>query len=213
MVIRSGIRFSPRPGTARWFLRSIACAALLVASADAKQPATGERPALYAALEKADAVVEGSASPTRILYVFFDANCWFCHLTWMALQPYEKAGLQVRWVPVAYQKKSSTTKAAAIMQAKDRAAAMRENETKYRAKSYDGGMRPARKVPPELLAQFEANMKLMEGFDSPGTPTLVWKDAAGKIKVEIGMPRLALLPSITGLPEQKLDDPELKEFR
>jgi len=99
------------------------------------------------------------------------------------------------------------------MQAKDRLAAMRENETKYRAKSYDGGIRPARKVPPELAAQFETNTKLMEGFDSPGTPTLVWKDAAGKIKVEIGMPRLSLLPAITGLPAQKHDDPELAGFR
>lgn len=194
-------------------LRAIACAALLVASADAKQPAPAELPALYAALEKSDAVVEGSASPKRTLYVFFDANCWFCHLTWKALQPYEKAGLQVRWVPVAYQKDSSAPKAAAIMQAKDRLAAMRENETKYRAKSYDGGIRPARKVPPELAAQFETNTKLMEGFDSPGTPTLVWKDAAGKIKVEIGMPRLSLLPAITGLPAQKHDDPELAGFR
>ena len=74
-------------------LRAIACAALLVAPAQAKQPAPAELPALYAALEKADAVVEGSASPKRTLYVFFDANCWFCHLTWKALQPYEKAGL------------------------------------------------------------------------------------------------------------------------
>jgi thiol:disulfide interchange protein DsbG len=194
-------------------LRAIACAALLVAPAQAKQPAPAELPALYAALEKADTVVEGSNTPKRTLYVFFDANCWFCHLTWKALQPYEKAGLQVRWVPVAYQKDSSAPKAAAIMQAKDRLAAMRENETKYRAKSYDGGIRPARKVPPELAAQFEANAKLMESFDSPGTPTLVWKDAAGKIKVEIGMPHLSLLPAITGLPAQKIDDPEFDEFR
>src|SRR6202795_1796697 len=114
------------------------------APAQAKQPAPAELPALYAAVEKSDAVVEGPASPKRVLHVFFDANCWYCHLTWKALQPYEKAGLQVRWVPVAYQKDSSTTKAAAIMQAKDRAAALRENETGYEAGSYDGGIAPAK---------------------------------------------------------------------
>jgi len=27
------------------------------------------------------------------------------------------------------------------------------------------------------------------------------------------MPRLSQLPAITGLPEQKIDDPELTEFR
>src|SRR5260221_11847984 len=125
-------------------LRAIACAALLATSAQAKQPAPAELPALYAALEKSDAVVEGPASAKKVIYVFFDANCWYCHLTWKALAPYEKAGLQVRWVPVAYQKDSSTTKAAAIMQAKDRAAALRENELGYKADSYDGGIAPAK---------------------------------------------------------------------
>jgi thiol:disulfide interchange protein DsbG len=194
-------------------LRAIACAALLVASADAKQPAPAELPALYAALEKTDAVVEGSNSPRRVLHVFFDANCWYCHLTWKALQPYEKAGLQVRWVPVAYQKESSTTKAAAIMQAKDRAAALRENETGYKPGSYDGGIAPAKNVPPALAAQFDANTKLMERFGVDGTPGLVWRDEKGRVRVRLGMPRLAQLPAITGLPAQKHDDPELKDFR
>jgi len=119
----SATRFLARTGARRSFPFAIAGAALVAfaaSGADAKTPLERELPALFAALEKADAVVEGSASPKRILYIFFDANCWYCHLTWKALQPYEKAGLQVRWVPVAYQKDSSTTKAAAIMQAKDR---------------------------------------------------------------------------------------------
>jgi thiol:disulfide interchange protein DsbG len=193
-------------------LRAIACAALLVASAHARQPAPAELPALYAALEKADAVVEGSAAPKKVLYVFFDANCWYCHLTWKALQAYEKAGLQVRWVPVAYQKDSSTTKAAAIMQAENRAAALRENETGYRVESYDGGIAPA-KASKALEAQLEANFALMDRFGVSGTPGLVWKDEKGRVRVRTGMPRLSQLPAITGLPAQKIDDPELKEFR
>jgi len=193
-------------------LRAIACAALLVASAHARQPAPAELPALYAALEKTDAVVEGLTSPKRVLYIFFDANCWYCHLTWKALQAYEKAGLQVRWVPVAYQKDSSTTKAAAIMQAKDRVAALRENETGYRAESYDGGIAPA-KASKALEAQLEANFGLMDRFGVSGTPGLVWKDEKGRVRVRTGMPRLSQLPAITGLPAQKIDDPELKPLR
>jgi thiol:disulfide interchange protein DsbG len=193
-------------------LRAIACAALLVASAHARQPAPAELPALYAVLEKADAVVEGLTSPKRVLYIFFDANCWYCNLTWKALQPYEKAGLQVRWVPVAYQKESSTTKAAAIMQAKDRVAAMRENETGYRAESYDGGIAPA-KASKALEAELEANLGLMDRFGVSGTPGLVWKDEKGRVRVRTGMPRLSQLPAITGLPAQRIDDPELKQLR
>ena len=186
---------------------------IAVSAADAKTPAARDLPALFSALEKTDAVTEGSASPKRILYVFFDANCWYCHLTWKALQPYEKAGLQVRWVPVAYQKESSTTKAAAIMQAKDRAAAFRENEARYRAKSYDGGIAPAKNPPKAIVAQLDANFELMDRFGLSGTPGLVWKDAAGKVQTNLGMPRLSKLPEITGLPAQKIDDPELAEFR
>jgi len=209
-----GIGFPSRSRAAGFFGLAVAGAALAAAAscANARQPAPGELPALFSALEKTDAVVEGATSPKRILYVFFDANCWYCHLTWKALQAYEKAGLQVRWVPVAYQKESSTTKAAAIMLAKDRAAAFRENETGYRAQSYDGGIAPA-KAPKVIEAQLEANFQLMDRFGVSGTPGLVWKDEKGRVRVRTGMPRLAQLPAITGLPAQKIDDPELKEFR
>jgi thiol:disulfide interchange protein DsbG len=186
--------------------------AIAPTGADAKNPAPRDLPALFSTLEKTDAVTEGSTSPKRILYVFFDANCWYCHLTWKALQAYEKAGLQVRWVPVAYQKESSTTKAAAIMQARDRTAALRENETGYRAQSYDGGIAPV-KVSKALAAQLQANFELMDRFGVSGTPGLVWKDEKGSVRVKLGMPRLSQLPAITGLPAQKIDDPELAEFR
>ena len=188
---------------------ALACAAL------AASPALAQRDyaALYAILEKADAVVEGARDPKRVLYVFWDANCWYCQLTWKALQPYEKAGLQVRWVPVAYQKDNSAALAAAVMGARDRVAALRENETRYRAKSYDGGIKAAAQVPADLAIELEDNMTLMGRFGMSGTPALVWKDASGKVRTHLGLPRLSELPAITGLPEQKIDDPELAKFR
>ena len=168
---------------------------------------------LYAVLERADAVVEGAKEPRRVLYVFWDANCYYCNLTWKALQHYEKAGLQVRWVPVAYQKDNSAALAAAVMGAKDRVAALRENETRYRAKSYDGGIKAAAKVPADLAIELEDNMTLMGRFGMSGTPALVWKDAKGVVRTNLGLPPLSKLPEITGLPEQKIDDPELAKFR
>ena len=204
-----------RSGVKRFFRLAIASAVFATfaaAGVDAKKPAARDLLALFSTLEKTDAVTEGATSPKRILYVFFDANCWYCHLPWKALQAYEKAGLQVRWVPVAYQKDSSAGRAAAIMQAKDRVAAMRVNETGYRAKSYDGGIAPV-KPSKALEAQLEANFELMDRFGVSGTPGLVWKDEKGRVQVKTGMPRLSQLPAITGLPAQKIDDPELAEFR
>lgn len=189
----------------------LACAAL-AATAAVAQPAR-DLPALYAILEKADAVVEGAKDPKRVLYVFWDANCYYCNLTWKALQYYEKAGLQVRWVPVAYQKDNSGALAAAVMGARDRAAALRENETRYRAKSYDGGIEAAANVPADLAIELEDNMTLMGRFGMSGTPALVWKDAGGRVQTHLGLPRLSKLPAITGLPEQKIDDPALAKYR
>lgn len=193
----------------RLFRLALACAAL------AALPTLAQRDyaALYATLEKADAVVEGATQPKRVLYVFWDANCWYCHLTWKALQPYEKAGLQVRWVPVAYQKDNSAALAAAVMGARDRVAALRENESRYRAKSYDGGIQAAAKVPADLAIELEENLTLMGRFGMSGTPALVWKDEKGAVRTNLGLPRLSQLPAITGLPEQKIDDPELAKYR
>jgi thiol:disulfide interchange protein DsbG len=166
----------------------------------------------FAQLEKTDAVAEGATSARHLVYVFFDANCFYCHLTWKALQPYEKAGLQVRWVPVAYQQPSSVGRAAAIMQAPDRVAALHMNETRYDASQFDGGIAPLASVPKSLVAQFRANTKLMRAFGAPGTPLMAWKSEGG-VRFKVGVPRLSELPAITGLPEQRVDDPELAEFR
>lgn len=169
--------------------------------------------ALFAQLEKIDVIEEGAKPPKSVLYVFFDANCLYCQLTWKALQPYEAVGLQVRWVPVAYQQPSSVTRAAAIMLAADRVAALRINETGYNANRFDGGIKPVEQVSESWVAQFQANTKLMQTFGAPGTPALVWKDFAGKVRIKVGVPRLSELPQMTGLPAQVNDDPELKEFR
>ena len=202
-------RPSCRARAASWLaLVMFACAA---SSAVAATPSID---AAFAKLERADAVVEGASSnPRFILYVLFDANCLYCHLTWKAVQPYEKVGLQVRWIPVAYQQRSSIGRAAAIMQARDRGEALRTNESRYDAKRFDGGIAPARHVSPQLEAQFAENTRLMHAFGAPGTPVLAWKDAAGAIHASVGMPHLSDLPALTGLPVQPNDDPELAAFR
>ena len=168
---------------------------------------------LFAQLEKTDVVLEGPKKAQSILYVFFDANCFYCHLTWKALQPYEAVGLQVRWVPVAYQQPSSVDRAAAIMEAPDRVTALRVNEVGYNAAQFDGGIEPIAKVSLSVAARIQANTRLMRAFGAPGTPALVWKDPNGKVRFKVGVPRLSELPQITGLSAQANDDPELAKFR
>ena len=172
-----------------------------------------EQGALFLQLEQAKVIVEGAKEAQSVLYVFFDANCFYCHLTWKALQPYEKVGLQVRWVPVAYQKPSSVGRAAAIVEAFDQAAALRENEVNYDKAHFDGGIKPMDRPPVQLTEQLRLNFQLMQKFGVPATPLLVWKDDKGNVQLKPGVPRLSQLPGITGLPKQEVIDPELANFR
>ncbi len=167
--------------------------------------------AAFIDLEKADFIPEGELKdPKSIVYVVFDPNCPYCHLIWTALQSYEKAGLQVRWVPVAYLRPSSGAKAAAMLTAKDRTAELRnimqgfrKNEAKF-AKA---------EVSKEAQVLLDRHAELMRAFKFSGTPGVVWKDKSGTVSTKHGMPRLSDLPTITGLPEQPQTDPRLAQFR
>ncbi len=196
------------------FMLAVYSAMSAAASSDSQSAASKPNYAsLFSQLEQTETVVEGSAHPRSILYVFFDANCFYCRLSWQALQHYERVGLQVRWVPVAYQQESSTGRAAAILTAKNRVAALHRNEIKYDATHYDGGIAPMKNVSVELAKKLQANTELMNKFGAPGTPAFVWKDSQGKVAFKAGMLRLSEIPRITGLPEQHIKDRELADFR
>ncbi|GAC1410674.1 MAG: thiol:disulfide interchange protein DsbG [Burkholderiaceae bacterium] len=172
-----------------------------------------DQTALYREIEQADAVTEGTlVNPKSLLYVFFDANCPYCHFTWKALQPYEKAGLQVKWVPVAVLGETSLPKAIAVMSASDRTAAFRTMQEQF-VPGKPSAAPTAMPAKPGVAEGIRRNGVLMERFGINGTPGVVWKDHAGKIQTKGGMPRLSELPSITHLPEQKVDAPELQKFK
>ncbi|MBP0623340.1 thiol:disulfide interchange protein DsbG [Cupriavidus consociatus] len=167
----------------------------------------------FAEVEKSSYVVEGTVkAPKRILYVFTDAECPYCHLAWKALQPYEAAGLQVRWVLVAVIKPSSLPKAIEILAADDRTGTFRALE-----QSQGKPWRPSHGIDDRtrqsIVANLQRNQALMERLQFGGTPGFVWKDEKGEIRRQPGLPRLAELPSITGLPKQQHNDPELTRLQ
>lgn len=164
---------------------------------------------LWSELEDSTWIAEGAkgGAVKSTIYVFEDANCSFCHLAWKAFQPYQKAGLQVRWVPVAFLAKNSYDKAAAKLTAKDPSAAFTAYHQAY------GAPNTAPEAPPVLRAKVEANNKLMQTWGFRGTPAVIYKDASGKVMAAPGMPSMSKLPEITGLPAQPNSDPELARFR
>ncbi len=164
---------------------------------------------MWGQLEKSTYLIEGPSNKDAkaTIYVFKDPNCGYCHLAWKALQAYEKVGLQVRWVPVAFLAADSYDKAASLMSAKDSTAAIREMHQAWGTKLTV----PA--ATKEQRVQLDANNKLMNEWGFRGTPATLYKDKSGKVRAAPGMFQLADLPSITGLPEQPQTDPALAKFR
>lgn len=164
---------------------------------------------LWNALGKSTYVSEGAKSNKNVIYVFKDSNCGYCHLAWKALQPYTDAGLQIRWVPVAFLAPDSADKAAGLMAAK--------NPDEFLKKMHDswGSKSPGltAKVTPDVKAKLDTNNKLMNDWGFRGTPATVYKDKNGKVQVVSGMFSLSQLPAITGLPEQPQNDPDLARFK
>lgn len=168
---------------------------------------------LYKSLEKSSHVVEGTLrDPKSVMYVFVDANCPFCHYTWVALQPYEKVGLQVRWILVDTLGPTSLPKAIEVMGASDKVAAFRKMELNH-GKPWTAPAQATAAAQPAVAAAIRNNNALMGQFGIGGTPGVIWKDKQGKVQVKAGMPRLSELPAMTGLPEQKMQDSSLEKFR
>ena len=171
--------------------------------------------ALFSKLDQSAYFIEGAKGKAvkSTIYAFLDPNCIFCHLAWKAFLPYEKAGLQVRWVPVGFLKADSAGKAAALLEAKDPAAAMAQNENEFVEATESGGIPAVATVSAGMAKKLAANAQLMNAFGLSGTPAIVYKDKGGKVVVKPGMPRLSELPGVTGIPEQPETDPALARFK
>ncbi|WP_052408698.1 thioredoxin fold domain-containing protein [Paraburkholderia acidipaludis] len=186
------------------------------ASSRADNPEPAWLPATAATgFESAPAIVEGAQGKDvkSTIYVFMDPNCIYCHLVWKALRPYEAAGLQVHWIPLAFLKPDSAGKAAALLQAPDSAALLKKLELGYNEKDESGGIAPLPTVPGATQAKLDGNAKLFQDLGFQGTPTIIYQGSGGRWADYGGMPKLAALPGMLNLPAQPVADPELKQYQ
>jgi thiol:disulfide interchange protein DsbG len=171
-----------------------------------------DKDALFKALEKSSYVIEGPASnPKNMSYVFVDANCPFCNYIWKALPPYEKAGLQVRWILVATLGPTSMPKAIEVLAARDKTAAFRKVEDNH-GKSWTAASHLSESAQPAVAAAIQNNGELMTASGISGTPGIVWKDKKGKVQVKGGMPRLSEISGITDCPSKRSTIPRWLAF-
>lgn len=163
----------------------------------------------------APSVVEGATGSAvkSTIYIFMDPNCIFCHLTWKALRPYEAAGLQVRWIPMGLLKPDSAGKAAALLDSHAGAMLLEDGEASFDVTHESVGIAAETNVSNDTQAKIKANEALFRELGFYGTPTIFYRGKDGKLTPSQGMVRLSEIPSMTGLPEQKIDDPSLTRFR
>lgn len=155
---------------------------------------TATMPALdattWAELGKATFVAEGATEPKRIVYVFTDTECPYCHKLWQATQPLLAGGdVQVRHIIVAVISPRSPNRAAAILEATDPKAVLHQHERTFGNSS----VQPVATLSKPVTAKLAANNALMDKLGVHATPATVYKDASGKLHLALGM-----------LPEDKL---------
>ncbi len=150
---------------------------------------------IWARLESADWIRDGSAEAPRIVYTFSDPNCPYCNRLWHASRPWVESGkVQLRHLMVGVIREDSAGKVATILAADDPAAKLAENERRFA----EGGVPAASSVAGDVLRSLDANQRLMTELGFHGTPGLVFRDDDGIVQRRGGMPQGADLDVVMG---------------
>ena len=143
------------------------------------------------------AVSLGHGTPK--LYVYFDANCPYCHSLYVSLKN-QGAHFGMHWIPVAILSSTSGPRGAAILDGG--APALAQNENQFSQTSEEGGIAPSDDMNTAMQVARNTLTLTESGAKSLGTPTLVWKDAKG-VHIQVGMPSQTELASIVSTLESK----------
>ncbi|MBT9386288.1 thiol:disulfide interchange protein DsbG [Pseudooceanicola sp. CBS1P-1] len=135
----------------------------------------------FATLDKTKSYVWGKEDAPKELWILFDPNCIYCHKTYDDLKPAVEAGkVKVHIIQAGFLKQSSLGKAAAIMAAKDPAAALAEDESKFDEAQEEGSIK-GDTSDEAAVAAVKANNAWMQAQGIKGTPYLLYKGKDGKI--------------------------------
>jgi len=134
-------------------------------------------------------LVEEGAASAPLIYVYADPNCIYCNKLWNELRPYVQSGkVRVRWALLAFLKPTSKGRAAAILAAHDRNAALAEDELKFDKDHEEGGIAELKPVSPDIDTVLKIHNDQMNDAGGAGTPTLIFQ-RQGSWNISYGAPR------------------------
>jgi thiol:disulfide interchange protein DsbG len=157
-------------------------------------PPAGSPAGLMQRMDRAKWIAAGAKSAQRVVYVFTDPDCPYCNDLWKAMQTARAPDVQIRYLLVAVIDADSKGKDAAILEAKDPAAALEKTERNYE----HGGIEPKAELLPTTQETISFNADLMAALHIFGTPGLVYMDEHNQVKVYAGMPNETQLKAIVG---------------
>ena len=148
----------------------------------------------------------GQSDAPHQIYVVGEPNCSICHKLYADLEPFVKKGdLSIRWIMTAFLRPDSVGKAAAILQSKDPAVMLSQDEDHFNMKTEEGSLTalPADKITDATKDALKANMEFMAKNGIRGTPAMFYMDTEGQAKRIDGYPQEkleTLMQSIAKLP-------------
>lgn len=140
---------------------------------------------LWSRLEHSTWIAEGTAKPARIVYVFTDTECPFCHKLWLESQPYlQRDKVQVRNIIVAVIAPESLGRGVAVLAAANPTATWRRYERAFGHSL----IKPPMRMNAVRRAEIDTNTALLKSIGSFGTPTIIYRDESGRVRMILGIP-------------------------
>lgn len=150
---------------------------------------------IWAKMEKSSWIQDGDKNAPRTVYLFSDPNCPYCNMFWEQARPWVKAGkVQLRHIMVGIIREDSPGKSAALLAAKDPQKALQEHE----AAGKGSKLKALEKIPADVEAKLDANMKLMDELELSATPAIFYLDDKGGLQQQQGAPSPEKLVKILG---------------
>ncbi|RKG40876.1 thiol:disulfide interchange protein DsbG [Acinetobacter rongchengensis] len=141
---------------------------------------------IWKSLEKSTWIQDGKADAEKIIYVFNDPNCGYCHTFWKQARPFVNSGkVQLRHIMVGVIRPSSKGQAASILNSSNPV----EVFTEYNLANGKSKLKEMQSIPQDLSEKIDFNTKLMDKYGFYATPALIWKDSKGEIQSQQGVPK------------------------
>lgn len=136
-------------------------------------------------LEQANWIQDGQETAQKVIYTFTDPYCPYCQRLREIAEPYIAEGdVQLRHIMVGILQEDSIKKAAAILGADSPEEALQQHI--HQVDNTSGDLNDAALTNGALLV--EKNNQLMEQLGFMATPTSIYKDEKGHVRLIEGMP-------------------------